>query len=171
MISGQSSSLLQRAIGACGWRTLNDGVMGGLSSSSFQILPSGSAIFSGIVSLDNGGGFASVWSPPLGQDFSSHDSFVLRVRGDGHRFKFSVRNESGFNTPIYRCAFATRPGEWQECRLPFTDFVPTFRGRVLIGAPALNPGRVDSLGFLIANKQAGPFRLEIALGQGRGFTR
>jgi len=136
-------------------------VMGGLSSSSFQILLSGCAVFSGIVSLDNSGGFASVRSPPIKQDFSSRDSFVLRTRGDGHRFKFSVRTKPGFDTPIYQSVFETKPGEWQECWLPFTKFVPAFRGRVLTGVPALNPARVASVGFLIADKQAGPFRLEI----------
>jgi monofunctional biosynthetic peptidoglycan transglycosylase len=165
MISGQPLSVFQCATTRCAWQIVNDGVMGGLSSSSFQLLPGGTGVFSGIVSLDNGGGFASVWSPPLAQDCSGHDSFVLRIRGDGHRFKFSVRQDAGFNTPIYRCAFETKPGEWQECRLPFTGFVPTFRGQRLIGAPALDPTHIASIGFLIADKQAGPFRLEIDLGQ------
>jgi len=161
MTSGHTIFVFQGGTDASDWQILNDGVMGGLSSSSFQILPSGAAVFSGIVSLDNGGGFASVRSPPIEQDFSACDSFVLRIRGDGHRFKFSVRTESGFDTPTYQCAFETKPGEGEECRLPFTDFVPAFRGRLLTGVLALNPARVRSVGFLIADKQDGPFRLEI----------
>ena len=161
MGSGQTIFVFRGAIDASGWQFLNDGVMGGLSSSSFRISPSGGAIFSGNVSLDNGGGFASVRSPSIEQDFSSRDSFVLRICGDGHRYKFNVRTESGFDTPTYQCAFETQAGEWEECRLPFADFVPTFRGRTLTGVPALNAVRVRSVGFLIANKQNGPFRLEI----------
>jgi hypothetical protein len=161
MGSGQTIFVFRGAIDASDWRILNDGVMGGLSSSSFHISPSGGAVFSGNVSLDNGGGFASVRSPPIGQDLSPRDSFVLRICGDGHRFKVNVRTESGFDTPTYQCAFETQAGEWEECRLPFAAFVPTFRGRALTGVPALNAAQVRSVGFLIANKQNGPFRLEI----------
>jgi len=68
---------------------------------------------------------------------TSLDAFVLRVRGDGHRYKFTVRTESGFDTPIYQyqCVFTTKRDEWEEHRLPFKDFVPTFRGRVLTDVP------------------------------------
>jgi NADH dehydrogenase [ubiquinone] 1 alpha subcomplex assembly factor 1 len=161
MGSGQTIFVFRGAIDGCDWQLLNDGVMGGLSSSSFQISPGGGAVFSGNVSLDNGGGFASVRSPPLEQDFSSRDSFRLRICGDGHRYKFNVRTESGSNTPTYQCAFETQAGEWEECRLPFAVFVPTFRGRALRGVPALDAARVRSIGFLIADKQNGPFRLKI----------
>jgi hypothetical protein len=58
-------------------------------------------------------------------------------------------------------AFETQVSEWEECRLPFVAFAPTFRGRALTGVPALNAARVRSVGFLIAGKQNGPFRLEI----------
>ena len=42
------------------WRIVNDGVMGGLSSSDLELTKDRTAIFSGFVSLDNNGGFASV---------------------------------------------------------------------------------------------------------------
>lgn len=160
MGSGQTIFVFREAIDASCWQLFNDGVMGGLSSSSFHISPGGGAVFSGNVSLDNGGGFASVRSPPIERDFSSRDSFVLRICGDGHRFKFNVRTELGFDTP-YQCAFETQAGEWEECRLPFAIFQPTFRGRALSGVPALNAARIRSIGFLIADKQNGPYRLEI----------
>jgi monofunctional biosynthetic peptidoglycan transglycosylase len=47
-------------------------------------------------------------------------------------------------------------------RLPFLAFAPTFRGRVLSGAPPLDPGAVRRLGLLISDRQAGPFALELA---------
>jgi monofunctional biosynthetic peptidoglycan transglycosylase len=40
--------------------------------------------------------------------------------------------------------------------------VPTFRGRVLTDVRTLNPAKVSAVGFLIADKQVGPFRLEVA---------
>jgi len=145
-----------------GWVEINDGVMGGVSSSDFSLLPGLGAVFSGDVSLDNGGGFASVRSPPVDQDLSGFVSFALRVRGDGRRFKFNARTDSRLDPPVYQHAFETTRGAWQEHRLGFAQFIPSFRGRVLSNAPRMNPARIASLGFLIAGQQSGPFRLEIA---------
>jgi hypothetical protein len=151
----------QSATNTAAWQVVNDDVMGGVSTSQFQVVANG-AVFSGVVSLENNGGFASVRSSSVKHDLGGFDAFVLRVRGDGRRYKFTVRTGSGFDTPLYQCAFTTKRGEWQEHRLPFKDFEPTFRGRVLPDVPPLNPANVNSVGFLIADKQAGTFQLEIA---------
>ena len=143
------------------WEVVNDDVMGGVSTSQFQVLTNACAVFSGTVRLENNGGFASLRSAPLRENLTGLTAFVLRVRGDGKRYKFSVRTEAGFDAPLYQCGFTTKHGEWVEHRLAFSDFVPTFRGRVLTDAPPLNPATVNSVGFLISDKQAGPFRLEI----------
>ena len=105
---------------------------------------------------------ASVRLSPARQNLTGLDAFVVRARGDGRRYKFTVRTEAGFDTPIYQCAFTTKRGEWEERRLPFKDFVPTFRGRVLTNAPPLDPAGIVSVGFLISDKQEGPFKLEVA---------
>ena len=55
----------------------------------------------------------------------------------------------------------TKRGEWEEHRLPFKQFIPTLRGRVLSGEPPLDPAKVTSVGFLISDNQAGPFQLEL----------
>lgn len=149
------------ATNASSWQIVNDDVMGGVSKSRFDVT-NGVAVFRGEVSLKNNGGFASVRSLPERQNLVGLDAFVLRVRGDGRRYTFTVRTKSGFDTPIYQCVFTTRRGEWAEHRLAFKDFVPTFRGRVLTDVPALDPARVVSVGFLISDKQAGPFKLEVA---------
>jgi monofunctional biosynthetic peptidoglycan transglycosylase len=39
--------------------------------------------------------------------------------------------------------------------------VPTFRGRELHDVPPIEAGAIRQLGFLIADKQGGPFRLEV----------
>jgi len=143
------------------WQVVNDDVMGGVSTSRFSVT-NGVAVFRGEVSLENNGGFASVRSPAARQDLAGFDAFVVRARGDGRRYKFTVRTESGFDTPIYQCAFTTKRGVWEEHRLGFKDFVPTFRGRVLSGQPPLDPVKVTSVGFLISDKQVGPFQLEVA---------
>jgi NADH dehydrogenase [ubiquinone] 1 alpha subcomplex assembly factor 1 len=149
------------ATNADSWQIVNDDVMGGVSTSSIS-LRNGVAVFRGEVSRDNNGGFASVRSSPAPQNLAGLDAFVVRARGDGRRYKFTVRTENGFDAPIYQCAFTTKRGEWNEHRLPFKDFVPTFRGRTLTNVPPLNPVGVVSVGLLISDKQEGPFKLELA---------
>lgn len=144
------------------WEVVNDDVMGGVSTSQFQVLTNACAVFSGTVRLENNGGFASVRSAPVGENLTGLTAFVLRVRGDGRGYKFSVRTGASFNSQLYQTSFTTKQGEWEEHRLAFSDFVPTFRGRILTDVPLLNPAKVNSVGFLISDKQAGPFRLEIA---------
>jgi len=149
------------ATNAPAWQIVNDDVMGGVSSSRFSVT-NGVAVFRGELSLENNGGFASVRSLPARHDLASCDAFLLRVRGDGRRYKFTARTDRTFDNPIYQASFPTKPGEWQELRLPMKDFVSTFRGRVLSGEPPLDPTKITSVGFLISDKQAGPFQVEVA---------
>jgi len=143
------------------WQVVNDDVMGGVSTSSFQIT-NGAAVFHGELSLENNGGFASVRSKPATLTTASADNFVIRVRGDGRRYQFTARMSQNFDRALYQGAFTTRKGEWLEHRLPLKDFVPSLRGRTLTTEPPLTAEQLTSVGFLIANQQAGPFRLEIA---------
>jgi len=152
----------QAATNSPAWQIVNDDVMGGVSTSQFQILTNGGAVFSGVVSLENNGGFASVRSSTVRQTLSGTEAFVLRVRGDGRRYKFTARTDPGFDAPNYQLTFTTKRGEWEEHRLAFKDFVPTFRGRVLTDVPPLNPAKIASVGFFISDKQVGPFRLEMS---------
>ncbi len=161
----------QTATNSPAWQVVNDDVMGGVSTSQFQLLTNGGAIFSGVVSLENNGGFASVRSSPVRENLNGCDAFVLRVRGDGRRYKFTVRTESGFDAPNYQGEFTTKRGAWEEHRLSFKDFVPTFRGRVLTDVPPLDPAKVTSVGLLISDKQAGPFRLEMSWIKATGRPR
>jgi hypothetical protein len=151
----------QTATNAAAWQVVNDDVMGGVSTSSFH-LTNGAAIFQGEVSLENNGGFASVRSLPARHNLGGCDAFVIRVRGDGRRYKVTARTDRSFDSAIYQIVFSTKSGEWEEHRLPMKDFVPTFRGRVLSDAPPLEAAKITSVGFLISDKQAGRFHLEVA---------
>ena len=151
----------QTATNTAAWQVVNDDVMGGVSASGFH-LTNGVALFRGKVSLDNNGGFASVRSLPARHDLAGCDTFVVRVRGDGWRYKFTARTDRSFDSAIYQCVFTTKKGEWEEHRLPFKQFVATFRGRVLSNEPPLDGAKVTSVGFLISDKQDGPFQLAVA---------
>ena len=151
----------QASTDSSAWQIVNDDVMGGVSTSSFR-LTNGLAVFQGKVSLENNGGFASARSLPARHDLAGGDTFVVRVRGDGRRYKFTARTVPSFDSAIYQCAFTTKQSEREEHRLPFRQFVATFRGRVLPGEPPLEAAKVTSVGFLISDKQEGPFKLEVA---------
>jgi monofunctional biosynthetic peptidoglycan transglycosylase len=142
------------------WEIVNDGVMGGVSTST-MVITNGSAVFSGTVSLENNGGFASVRTRPARLDCTGCDAVILRVRGDGKRYKFTARTDRRWDSPQYQHAFETADGKWQSVRLPFQNFKASFRGRALPNEPPLDPAKLVSVGILISDKQAGPFRLEI----------
>lgn len=151
----------QTTTNTAAWQIVNDDVMGGVSAGKFGVTNE-VAVFGGEVSLENNRGFASVRSLPARHGLAGCDTFMVRVRGDGHRYKFTARTDRSFDSPIYQLAFSTKKSEWEELRLPMKDFVPTFRGRVLYGEPPLDPTKVSSVGFLISDNQVGSFRLEVA---------
>jgi monofunctional biosynthetic peptidoglycan transglycosylase len=141
------------------WSAINDVVMGGVSRGSFTLARPGIASFAGHVSLEHGGGFASVRTAPRDWDTARAAAFLLRVLGDGRTYKLTVRTDDGFDGVQYQCRFTPPAGEWTEVRLPVPSFVATFRGRGVPGAAPLDPGRVRALGLMISDKQAGRFEL------------
>jgi hypothetical protein len=141
------------------WMPVNDVVMGGMSASAFEQAGPGIARFRGVVSLENSGGFASVRTSPRRWDSAGASAFVLRVLGDGHTYKFTVRTDDGFDGVQYQSRFTPSAGAWFEARLPITSFAATFRGRIVPGSPPLDPARARALGLMISDRQAGPFEL------------
>lgn len=143
------------------WRVVNDGVMGGLSRSELIFSDKNSAIFKGNVSLENNGGFASTRTIPHSYELDGHEGIVLRVRGDGRKYQFRLRTDDRFDGISYRREFATEANAWTEIAIPFREFEPTFRGRILKDVKPIVPEAIQQLGFLIANKKAEKFQLEI----------
>ena len=143
------------------WMNVDDVVMGGVSDSAMQLSLDGTAVFAGNLSLENSGGFASVRTVLAHRNYAEFDGFRLRVKGDGKRYSFRARNDDRFDGIVYRFDFDTVPGEWQEIDLPFAGFVPSFRGRTLADVPPLDSANIAQIGFLISNRQAGDFRLEV----------
>lgn len=143
------------------WLAVNDGVMGGISQSRMMFTSAGTAIFQGDVSLENNGGFASVRTYPIDYQLADYEGLLLRVNGDGQRYKFRLRTNDYFDDIAYQTDFQTRPDTWLTIRVPFTQFVPVFRGFVVADAPALDSADIAQMGFMISDKQAGPFQLEV----------
>ncbi len=142
------------------WRSINDGVMGGLSAGRLRRTEQGSAVFEGSVSLENNGGFASVRASLGELDLTSFEGLEIRFRGDGRKYRLRLRTDDGYDGIAYQATFETTGEDWEVARLPFLQFLPTYRGRML-RSQAMNPADIRQIGLMIADKQAGTFRLEI----------
>lgn len=140
------------------WRAVNDGVMGGISSGRMAQVD-GLLRFEGDISLENNGGFASV-RLAVEQDLSSTSAVRLQVRGDGRRYQFRIRLDSGLDGIAWRAEFDTS-GEWQTVVLPLAEFVPVFRGRLVAGAGPVVPANIAQVGFMLADRKPGAFALDI----------
>ena len=154
------------------WGALDDVVMGGVSQSKI-CLANNQAIFSGIVSTDNNGGFASVrtrnFQPPL--DLSGFEGIELRVKGDGKRYKFITRCEGKWDGIGYCYSFDTLYNFPTTIRIPFKDLIPVFRAKTVADADQLDASKIYSMqlmlskfeydGALNPKFEAGSFSIEL----------
>ena len=141
------------------WRAVDDPVMGGVSESQFVGTGAGAA-FTGTVSLKQGGGFCSVRAPEGSYDLSGADGLRLRLKGDGKQYWVTLYTEPGGRLS-YRASIEPS-SEWTELTVSFDALTPYRRGQEVPDAPPFAPGQVRTMGFLIADEQDGPFRLEVA---------
>ena len=143
------------------WQTVNDGVMGGVSDGKFKITDKKTLEFYGTLSLENNGGFASVRSRAKKLGLEKGDVLVVKVRGDGRDYSMNLYVPRPLVAFSYRAAVKTKKDEWIEVRLPLEKFEATSFGRVVKDARPVDPAEVNALGFLLGDKKAGPFRLEV----------
>ncbi|MGP1384618.1 MAG: CIA30 family protein [Thainema sp.] len=133
------------------WGALDDVVMGGVSESGMRKADD-VVLFTGNVSTANSGGFASVrtrnFEPPF--DLRGWDGIRLRAKGDGNRYKFILRNSSGWDSVAYYYSFDTAANGWITVDIPFNQFIPTFRAKTVDDAPPLNPALICSFQFMLS---------------------
>ena len=142
-----------------GWRAVNDNVMGGVSTGKVSSA-GGTLSFTGNLSLENNGGFASFRSGSLnGLNLSANTGLTVRVRGDGRTYALNINSQASWNI-LYRGDFKTKPGTWLEVRIPFKDLKPTYFGSSLPG-PKIDASQLEYIGFILADKQPGAFKLEV----------
>lgn len=142
------------------WVAIHDTVMGGRSQGGL-VIEDGALVFVGLLSLENNGGFASVRTRPRDLGLEGKTGLTVRVRGDGRTYRLRLRDNDRFDGHAWQFEFATTAGQWTQVTAPFAAFEPVFRGRrVRVNGP-LEPARVRQLGFMVADKRAGAFRLEV----------
>ncbi|MBT6208592.1 MAG: DUF4174 domain-containing protein [Woeseia sp.] len=144
-----------------GWYMVNDNVMGGRSKGYFA-QTQGEINFEGRTNT-NGGGFSSIRTSPLQLDLSSHVGIQLYVRGDGRRYiwQLATAARSRGRQVRYWADFDTGNGNWNIVNIPFSSFIPRYRGKQHSG-PALDPGQITGMGLMIYDNQDGPFKLSLA---------
>lgn len=146
------------------WTTVNDPVMGGRSTSMVAV-GDGGLVFSGVISLDNNGGFASARSPQdpeIGRRATGATSLGVQARGDGKTYLLKLDTAGRPWSYIQR--FSTEPGVPRTYELPVGGFQPV--GMRLDPAPdapqTLDPSAISRVEIYILDKQQGPFQLTVS---------
>lgn len=143
------------------WQTVNDGVMGGVSEGKYTIADMKTLEFYGTLSLENNGGFASVRTKAKNLGLEKGDVLIAKVRGDGRVYSMNLYLNKPLMAFSYRATVQTKKDEWIEVKLPLDTFEATSFGRVIKDAGAVKPEEVNTLGFMLSDKKAGPFKLEV----------
>ena len=145
-----------------GWFTLNDDVMGGISTSRFDYGDGGIGIFEGALSLENNGGFASIRSNQRDYELDDYTGLRIRVRGDGREYGLNaMAGDDRGRVGSWRKRFMTVKGEWQTIDVPFSEMVLNIRGRQFPNVGPPRKGQIRSFSIIIGDKNINPFRLEI----------
>lgn len=155
LLESKNSSTLQR------WQIVNDGVMGGLSQSKMILNDDGFVNFYGNVSLKNNGGFASLRAYVDDIKFEGFNGVEIRLKGDGKKYGFTIRQSRYFTGYSFNAGFETNRDQWQTIRIPFEEFKLRFYGRSVNNNSIIAPDKIQQLGIIISDKQAGDFNLII----------
>lgn len=146
-----------------GWTTVNDPVMGGRSTSKVTYDDDG-LVFSGTVSLDNNGGFASARSPEdpdIGRRATGATTIRVSAVGDGKTYVLKVGAAGAPWSYIQR--FSTEGGVQRTYELPVAGFQPV--GMRMDPAPqapqTLDPSSISQVALYILDKQQGPFTISV----------
>lgn len=146
------------------WTTVNDPVMGGRSTSRVTFGDDG-LVFSGNISLQNKGGFASARSPQavdIGLRATGAKSLRVRATGDGKTYLLKVGIAGQPWSYIQR--FSTEAAVQRTYELPIEGFQPV--GMRLDPEPnapeKLDPSSINQVSFYIVDKQQGPFELAVS---------
>lgn len=143
------------------WRTVNDGVMGGLSEGG-SFLQEDHLSFVGNTNT-NGGGFSSVRLRVEPGLMADTDHLRLWMRPDGRRYSVTMRTDVTYRgRPVaFRADIASgEPGEWGQGILDYADLKASIFGRAVYGAE-FDPASVREVSLIIYDGLDGPFRMDL----------
>jgi NADH dehydrogenase [ubiquinone] 1 alpha subcomplex assembly factor 1 len=111
--------------------------------------------------MENNGGFASVRTKAKKLGLEKGDTLLVKVRGDGREYSMNLYVPKPLVAFSYRAAIQTKKDEWIEIKLPLDKFEATSFGRVVKDAGAVKPEEIIALGFMLGDKKAGSFKMEV----------
>ena len=160
-MNSQSVDLInpKKNIGLQNWSIVNDDVMGGVSKSNLSVNDENNLTFSGYLSLENNGGFASTRYRFSEQTLAGVKSFQIKLKGDGNAYKLRIRQNN--RRASYSADFKSSKDKWIEVVILLEDFKATWRGFTYSDYPPLDIEKINELGIQISDKQEGKFNLEI----------
>ena len=157
-----ADSNLEFDSGTKGWQTVLDGVMGGLSTGRIAAGEGGTLSFTGELSLENNGGFSQVRTAVAEGTFAGTTGLRMRVKGDGRTYQCDIRSSRvRLMAGGYQRVFDTKPGQWIEVEIPFSECTLNSFGQRVRNAAPLDPASIESVGITLSDKKPGPFALEI----------
>jgi len=143
------------------WVIINDAVMGGLSTSQV-IEDSTSYIFSGDVSLDNNGGFASLRSPRDIYNLEAFTVMTIRYKSTDRDFAVVLESHNQYYMPYHKQICKSNTDGWSTSEFLLTEFKEYRLGEEtgnVIKSKSLR--EIRRFGIVINDKAAGPFRIEV----------
>ena len=137
--------------------------MGGVSVGELN-LDDDTLVFTGVLSLANNGGFASVRSPlieaAIAADWASRPGPRVVTEGDGRTWTVEVRTDDESGGWI--ATLPTSPTAMTDVTIPWTSFEPVTRFLdPRDAAEPLDPRRIMSIAFYLVDGIEGPFRLGV----------
>ena len=144
------------------WRSINDGVMGGLSEGEIAWKDT-VMLWSGQTSLENNGGFASIRGPWEHHDLRAMNRAIIRCRGNGGPFKMTLETSQRWWMPYAYTSFNPND-DWQDVVIDVEDFSwsQAQMGDLRNVAPSQELGDVLRIGLMKYDGTAQPFELEVA---------
>lgn len=143
------------------WQTVNDGVMGGLSSGG-STLEAGALSFKGVTNT-NGGGFSSVrLSVPRGA-LAGAEFLKVHMKKDARLYSLTLRtNVRSYGRRIaFRGPILGAPeGAWGDGILSFETLNASIWGRAVPDA-VFDPAEVVEIGLIIYDGEDGPFDMQL----------
>lgn len=159
--------------GGVSWGPLDDVVMGGASKTDLAPGAEFTGKWTGFVTTANNGGFAGIRTKLFSpfRDASACSGILLKVTGDGQRYKLIARDDEDWNGTAWSTSFDTVSGRPIDVKIPFDKLKPTRFARTIDAGRPYNKGQMTGLqltlskfeydGGLNPNFREGAFCLEV----------
>jgi len=109
-------------------------------------------------------GFACLLSPKFrpNLDLDPYHGFEIRLRSDGRKYVMQVKVAEGLQEHLYQTVVPVIPPDtWTTIVIPFNNFFLTFRSFVEETHSPMTTDEIEHIGFMMAERHSGPFRLNI----------